>query len=149
MRRRPNMETCAPALLVEALKVGELHTGDAASGFAYSVNAPAKSADRRLARRRRTRLRSGKILDLHNAFLIECQIYDRSSQGARVRLLADTPAPAEVRLYEDHPERLLDARIVWRKNQEIGLRFEKSPAARKISRTQLTCLRNRYYALGS
>ncbi len=51
-----------------------------------------------------------------------------------------------IRLYEDDPERLRDARIVWRKDCELGLCFVPRSGGRRISRTQLTCLRTRYYA---
>ena len=131
----------------EAAKVADLGGGRIAADFAYSVRLVAKDADRRSARRRRTRLRSGKILDLGNAFMIECQIYDRSDRGVRVRLLADIPAQPVIRLYEDDPERLSDARIVWRKDFELGLCFIARAGVRGISRTQLTCLRGRYYAI--
>ena len=125
----------------EAARVVDLGVGRAAADFAYSVRPAAQNADRRSARRRRTRLRSGKILDLGNGFIIECQIYDRSEKGVRVRLLADIPARPVIRLYEDDPERLCDARIVWRKDFELGLCFIRRYGAHKISRTQLTCLR--------
>ena len=128
------------------MKVADLNEALVAQSFAYCVTF-AKSVDRRSSGRRRTRLRSGKLLDLHNAFLIECQIFDRSHKGARVRLCADIQAPNAIRLYEDFPERLLDARVVWRKKRELGLRFVRPLAPRVISRTQLTCLRGRYYAI--
>jgi hypothetical protein len=140
---RPRKDAGGPAF--EAAKVADLGNGRAIADFVYSVRT--KGADRRRARRRRTRLRSGKILDLANAFMIECQIYDRSELGVRVRLLADIPGQSVVRLYEDDPERLHDARIVWRKDCELGLCFVQRPGARRISRTQLTCLRTRYYAM--
>jgi hypothetical protein len=134
-------------LVFEAAQVVDLGGDCAVADFAYSVRVVAKGADRRSAHRRRTRLRSGKILDLCNAFMVECQIYDRSDKGVRVRLLADIPAQPVIRLYEDDPERLRDARVVWWKDFELGLCFVRRAGARRISRTQLTCLRGRYYAI--
>ena len=134
-------------LVFEAVRVVDLGGGRAAADFAYSVRSAAQDADRRRARRRRTRLRSGKILDLGNGFMIECQIYDRSEKGVRVRLLADIPAQPVIRLYEDDPERLCDARVAWRKDFELGLCFIRRNGVHRISRTQLTCLRGRYYAI--
>ena len=145
MGQRSNEEAIPRASLVTALKVADLSEALVAQSFAYCVTI-AKSDDRRSAGRRRTRLRSGKLLDLHNVFLIECQIFDRSHKGARVRLFADVQAPNAIRLYEDFPERLLAARVVWCKQRELGLRFVRQLAPRVISRTQLTCLRGRYYA---
>lgn len=146
MSHRSNEDAIPRGSLVTALKVADLDEARVAQSFAYCVTI-AKSDDRRSARRRRTRLRSGKLLDLHNAFLIECQIFDRSHNGARVRLFADVQAPNAIRLYEDFPERLLDARVVWRKQRELGLQFVRPLASRVIGRTQLTCLRGRYYAI--
>ena len=42
--------------------------------------------DKRIYPRRRTRLRSGKVTDRDGRFLAECQIYDRSPNGARLRV---------------------------------------------------------------
>ena len=145
MIHRPKDDRNGPVF--EAARVVDLGGGRAGADFAYSVRLVAKDADRRSARRRRTRLRSGKILDLGNGFMIECQIYDRSEKGVRVRLFEDIPARPVIRLYEDDPERLSDARIVWRKGFELGLCFIRRNDARRISRTQLTCLRSRYYAI--
>jgi hypothetical protein len=137
----------ADRLHFEATKVADLGGAPVAAGFAYSVRVVEKAAERRTAHRRSTRLRSGKILDLHNEFLIECQVYDRSEMGARARLLGDIPAQSVIRLYQDDPERLLDARIVWWRDFELGLRFVRRGGARRISRMQLIWLRSRYYAI--
>jgi hypothetical protein len=143
--RLNNEDAITRAGVVTTLKVADLNEALVAQSFAYCLTIT-KCDDRRSAERRRTRLRSGKLLDLHNAFLIECQIFDRSHKGARVRLFADVQAPNVIHLYEDFPERLLDARVVWRKQRELGLRFVRQLAPRVIGRTQLTCLRGRYYA---
>ncbi len=145
MTHRLHEESDGPVF--EAAKVADLGRGRARADFAYSVRLVPKGADRRAARRRRTRLRSGKILDLDNGFMIECQVYDRSENGVRVRLLGDIPAPPVIRLYEDDSERLRDARVVWRRDLDLGLCFVRRAGPRKISRTQLTCLRTRYYAV--
>ena len=138
MIHRPKDDIGGPVF--EAARVADLGGAPAGADFAYSVRLVG-------ARRRRTRLRSGKILNLGNGFVIECQIYDRSEKGVRVRLFADIPAEPVIRLYEDDPERLSDARVVWRKGSELGLCFIRRNGARRLSRTQLTCLRRRYYAI--
>ncbi|VFU06958.1 hypothetical protein [Methylocella tundrae] len=146
MGRRLTVDSGSPRPFAQARKVAVLVQGRVARDFAYCVHDTIKRVERRAARRRRTRLRSGKILNRQNAFLIECQIYDRSDRGARVRLLGDVPAPVAMRLYEDYPERLIDAYVIWRKDRELGLCFIQSPASLKISRLQLACLRGRHYA---
>jgi hypothetical protein len=67
MVERPRKD--AGGAVFEAAKVADLGGGPAVAGFVYSVRI--KGADRRRAQRRRTRLRSGKILDLANVFMIE------------------------------------------------------------------------------
>lgn len=141
-------ERKAAGVVFDAAKTTDLVGGRPAADFVYSVRIVDKGADRRSARRRRTRLRSGKILGLDNSFLIECRIYDRSERGVRVRLLGDIPPRPAFRLYEDDRDQLRDARVVWRRDCEIGLCFVPRAGARRISRTQMTCLRERYYAIG-
>jgi hypothetical protein len=133
--------------LFDAARVARLGDGAPSAGFAYSIRLVAKIADRRRERRRRTRLRSGKLLDLQNAFLGECHIYDQSDKGARVGLLADIPAHSVIQLYEDDPEQLRVARIVWRTNSHLGLCFDSRAHARRISRIQIICLRGSFYAV--
>ena len=77
----------------------------------------------RVSPRQRTRLRSGQIFDPLKRELIDCQIYDRSETGARLRLFANIQFPPKIRVYEDQPDRRNDALIVWRKGREIGVRF--------------------------
>jgi hypothetical protein len=134
--------------LLEAVKVGCRDLGGRRGDVAYCVIETRTNGDKRSTPRRRTRLRSGKILDPRNAFLIECQIYDRSENGARLRLVANIPMPGKIRLYEDAPERLTDAFVVWRKNGEVGICFASCVHSRKITPAQLACLRGRYYAAG-
>ncbi|MGO9388731.1 hypothetical protein [Rhodoblastus sp.] len=102
--------------------------------------------ERRRARRRRTRLRSGKILDRRNLFLIEANILDRSSCGLRLRLAKDVAIPEIFHLYDDEAEIILVARIVWRRQALVGARIDPSGPAR-ASRRQLASLRGKFYAM--
>lgn len=147
--RRPLPETQdIDKRLQEAVKVGRLDHSDLRNEFAYCVIETRERGDKRSTRRRRTRLRSGKILDLRNSFLIECQIYDQSNKGARLRLVGDVSMPNRIRLYEDAPERVVDALVVWRKNREIGICFAPYGRGRPITKAQLAYLRGKYYAIG-
>lgn len=132
---------------IDAIKLDHPQVGDAGQNCTYFIAEIRNSSDKRLMRRRRTRLRSGKVLDPRNAFLIECQIFDRSEKGARIRLVEDIWAPGNIRLYEDAPQTLIDAIVVWRKDREIGLCFNPCARSRGITKAQLTCLRGRYYAV--
>lgn len=133
--------------MLDAIKVDRPEDGDARQNCTYYVAETRNSSDKRSTPRRRTRLRSGKVLDHRNAFLIECQIFDRSEKGARIRLVEDIWAPGNIRLFEDAPQTLIDAIVVWRKDREIGLCFNPCAQSRGITKAQLACLRGRYYAV--
>ena len=120
-----------------------------AGAFAYFVETLVTPGDRRLTVRRRTRLRSGKILDLGNGFLAECQIYDRSAAGARLRVLGNSEIPRAIRLFEDERDCLVDADIIWRRGREAGIRLVNVARGPNLSRAHLTSLRGKFYAMRS
>jgi hypothetical protein len=111
---------------------------------ATKVTKPATPADKRSLGRRRTRLRTGKIVDPRRIYLIECQIYDWSETGARLRLFTNLSVPSRIQLFEDVSERLLNAIVVWRRRSEIGVRFAPHVRQRNLNKAQLTCLRTGY-----
>ncbi len=79
----------------------------------YSVlpsAAPLSPSEKRKDQRRRTRLRSGKILDRANRFMIETAIVDRSSGGLRLRLAKDCVIPDAFHLFDDETELVFAAR---------------------------------------
>ena len=104
------------------------------------------SRDKRANSRRRTRLRSGKVADPSGAFLTECLIYDRSDEGARLRVAKSGSVPDRVLLFDDELNSLSAAAVAWRRPYELGIRFmpETNPGrvpeiVRKLS--------GKYYAL--
>lgn len=103
--------------------------------------------DKRLARRRRTRLRSGKIADRQNRFLIECAIHDRSDEGARLRLAKNMALPDDIRLFDDEQKSLAPARIIWRQGQEIGIRFLPPETIGPVSEAEIAALGRKFYAV--
>ena len=109
--------------------------------------ASSSAPEKRSRDRKRTRLRTGKILDPHNKFIIECTVHDRSVQGARVRLLRTVRVPQTLRLYDDERQTLTTASIVWRRNLEIGLCFLWESDESRIKITDLEALARRYYAI--
>jgi len=106
--------------LHEAVKIGRLDRNDLRHEFAYCVTETKEATtDGRCAAAARVCGRQDP--DIRNVFLIECQIYDRSDTGARLRLVGDISLPSRIRLYEDASERLFDAAIAWRKGRVIGI----------------------------
>jgi hypothetical protein len=104
------------------------------------------SEEKRTQSRRRVRLRSGKLADPRGKFLADCQIYDRSTEGARLRLDTGTTVPDEALLFDDERNVLTAISIAWRRQNELGIRFIMeldTPASREIAKR----LTGKYYAL--
>lgn len=81
------------------------------------------SAEKRTSARRRTRLRGGKIVDTTGKFVVECLIYDRSGQGARIALVAPVAVPPLFRLFDEESNAMLTAEIVWQRRNMLGVRI--------------------------
>jgi hypothetical protein len=109
------------------------------------VRGPSK-ADSRAAARRRTRLRSGKVLDSANRFLIECAVHDRSEQGARLRLAEVVALPESLRLFDDERQQVREMTLVWRRGHDIGVRWVGA-AEIPLAPSELMALRGKYYAV--
>jgi hypothetical protein len=104
------------------------------------------SREKRANARRRTRLRSGKVADSNGLFLTECLIYDRSTEGARLRIAASTAVPDSILLFDDELNSLSAAGVAWRRPNELGIRFmpeASTSRGREIARK----LAGKYYAL--
>lgn len=102
--------------------------------------------DKRAASRRRVRFRSGKLAAPDGKFLSDCQIYDRSPEGARLRLEASAAIPEDALLFDDERNSLSAVAVAWRRANELGIRFMMeldTPASREIAKK----LSGKYYAL--
>jgi hypothetical protein len=144
---RPQTTRATPIRGTRVRRPVDLKNAGAFAYFAETITTP--TGDKRLTVRRRTRLRAGKILDLSNGFLAECQIYDRSAAGARLRVLGGCEIPRFIRLYEDERDCLVDADVVWRRGSEAGIRLVGIARGPNLSRTHLTALRGKFYAMRS
>jgi len=101
--------------------------------------------EKRISLRRRTRLRSGKLLDSANRFVIDVAILDRSADGLRLRLAKNEAIPQDFRLFDDEDELAYPARLVWRRGELIGARLA-SAAPLRLTPRQIFALR-KYYAI--
>lgn len=131
--------SCRPPL--EALEIQGGEPAGSLCRTAYYFVKTAAPGERRAGRRWRTYLRSGKILGAGQHFSIDCQIYDRSAGGARLRLFTRAPVPRRIQLFDEISEKLYDARVVWRSGCEIGICFARGVQPRSPSREQLSHLR--------
>ena len=104
------------------------------------------TAEQRNDKRRRTRLRSGKILDRANRFLIDAAIIDRSSAGLRLRLARNQAIPDVFRLFDEESGLVLGARLVWRRQAVVGARLDPV-APLPASPRQIAALRGKFYAI--
>ncbi|MEW6438227.1 MAG: hypothetical protein AB1508_13780 [Pseudomonadota bacterium] len=147
----------AHAPLIEAVKVSGAQTKpgevtyrvldpdperDAPAKPVSTLRPAAKSGDKR----GEARLRSGKILDRDNKFLIDCQIHNRSAHGARLILVAKIKVPRRFRLFSDIDGELAEAVVAWQRGQNIGATFSKEkPAA--LTAAEITALRKKIYVV--
>ena len=104
------------------------------------------TTEHRNAKRQRTRLRSGKILDRANRFLIDAAIIDRSIAGLRLRLARDQPIPDVFRLFDEETGWVLGARLVWRRQALVGARLDPGGPL-PASPRQIAALRGKFYAM--
>jgi hypothetical protein len=84
--------------------------------------------EKRSSKRWRSRLRSAKLFDASQRFLVECRIMDLSPSGARLKPESDRPLPLEL-FYHDDDKVFAPAALVWIKKREIGIRFLDEVAA--------------------
>jgi hypothetical protein len=140
---RPPRPEAAP--LIEAVKTidGKARPGE----VTYSVVGPAGPADKRTEGRQRTRLLSGKVLNLDNKFLIDCQIHDRSAHGARLILVAKVKVPRRLRLFSDIDGALVEADVAWQRGQNVGVNFTADRAPPALTAAEITVLRHKIYVV--
>ncbi len=105
-------------------------------------------ANRRRSPRRRTRLRSGRLATLDNRFIVDCQVFDRSQEGVRVRLAGRMQLPEHVKFFDDELRRLYVARVVWQRGNEAGLWLPEGIKGGVASGKACTRLAGKYYAAG-
>jgi len=111
-----------------------------------SLAAATATTEQRNDKRRRTRLRSGKILDRANRFLIDAAIIDRSSAGLRLRLARDLAIPDVFRLFDEESGLVLGAGLIWRRQALVGARLDPV-APLPASPRQIAALRGKFYAM--
>ena len=141
----PTDPPSAHAPLIEAVKADGTKTQPGQATYRILDQNP-KSGDKRGEARQRTRLRSGKILDLGNKFLIDCQINNRSAHGARLILVAKIKVPRRFRLFSDIDGELVDATVAWQRGQNVGVTFlDEKPEA--LTLAQITALRKKLYVV--
>lgn len=112
-----------------------------------SVHRPGKSEQRELERKR-TRLRSGKLVTLEGQFLTECHFQDLAKGGARIRIIGQCDIPDRFWLFDDQYCGALITRIVWRKDLDLGVRFDPDSTVAPLSERVLHALSGKYYSLG-
>jgi len=106
-----------------------------------------QTAQRRQKPRQRTRLRSGKVADMDGGFIIDCQIFDRSEKGARLRLAEEQILPSHIRVFDDERNILSAAVIIWVADKDIGIEFLTGPGSVETDGKEHAALGGRYYAL--
>ena len=83
-------------------------------------------SNRRGARRSRV-LKDGKIVTLNNWSVVDCCVRDWSETGARLKCKDQLAVPNEFRLVLPSDNTIRDVRVVWRREDYLGITFT-SPA---------------------
>jgi hypothetical protein len=141
---RPPRSEAAP--LIDAVKItdGKTRPGE----VTYSIiGTGASNGDKRMEGRQRTRLLSGKVLNLDNKFLIDCQIHNRSAHGARLILVAKLKVPRRLRLFSDIDGALVQAEVAWQRGQNVGVNFPHGRASLALTDAEVTSLRKKIYVV--
>ena len=84
------------------------------------------SQDKRQARRMRT-LKDGKIVTMNNWSVIDCCVRDWSETGAKLRCQDQAAVPNEFRLMLPSDNTIRDARVMWRREDLLGILFTSQP----------------------
>ena len=96
--------------------------------------------NKRRAPRLRT-LKGAKILYPNGWGIVDCVIRDMSESGARLVCKDTTAVPAEFTLLINNEDMVRDARVVWRRQDLLGITFTSdrrpAPKARPRSGEQL------------
>jgi hypothetical protein len=79
--------------------------------------------EQRSIKRWPARLRSAKLFDASQRFLVECRVLDLSLNGARLKPESDRPLPLDIHFQDENLELFAPATIVWVRKGEIGIRF--------------------------
>jgi hypothetical protein len=82
--------------------------------------------DKRRATRRKV-LKDGKIVLINNWSVVDCCVRDISETGARLRCADQAAVPATFRLVLLAENTIRDAKVVWRRDDNLGVQFT-SPA---------------------
>ena len=97
--------------------------------------------------RRRTRMRSAKLIDLCNGFLVEALIRDRSPEGFCLLLARNVGLPSRFGVHDDATGEIVTVAAAWRRGPVIGVRILGRGPARPLKRSDRTALGGRYYGI--
>lgn len=76
----------------------------------------------RIARRQRV-LKDGKIVFNANSSVVDCTIRDMSEIGARIICRDQLAVPGDCRLVTLSDNQIRDVKVMWRRGDQLGLRF--------------------------
>jgi hypothetical protein len=114
---------------------------------AEAAPASGRGVERRADARRRLRLRSGKLLDSQNKFICECLVRDESPQGLCLKLAKNLGLPVRYRFYNDETGTLSVVATIWRRGEQLGVRYCATAKPVSSRESDRSALRGRYYAI--
>ena len=76
----------------------------------------------RTAKRLRV-LKSAKLIFNNNQSVIDCGVRDLSATGAKLNCARSSDVPDEVRFMMIQDNTIRDARVMWRRGEQLGVHF--------------------------
>ena len=80
--------------------------------------------DNKRSSQRQRVLKTGKIIFAGGAFNVDCTIRNISETGARLQVPTTVGIPDKFTLVDAHAGKRHEVKVVWRKNDQIGVRFD-------------------------
>ena len=105
------------------------------------MDAKTKMSDQRKSVRRPAFM-AGHVLDPNKGVLVNCQVRDFSSGGARIELQQPCPLPSVFWLKLEGDGTMRYCTVKWCKEQQFGVEFTRDKLL-KIADDELRALRNR------
>jgi hypothetical protein len=84
--------------------------------------------NKRISRRMRT-LKTAKIIHLKQSSVVDCAVRDMSATGAKLVCHDQMGVPNEFRLLMMWDNTIRDCKVMWRKNEFIGVHFTSESIA--------------------
>jgi hypothetical protein len=90
-------------------------------------SAPEKVDDNKRVAPRQKTLKSAKVVQLTKWLIVDCTVRDISATGAKLQCKDQVSVPNEMRFLMVSDNTIRQAKVVWRRDDLIGIEFTSEP----------------------